>query len=106
MKQRTLHETVKTKQISDKVAVYTETAEEICDNGQEGDKRISLHIARIAEFKTIFLNYAVGYLETNGDPILITEDNIRECSQLLGLKKKELKILLSRAAKKYEPIKR
>jgi len=67
------------KYITKNIAIDTDMTREIYDNGETGDKKI-----------TLCQGFTEGgechyYLETNGDPVLITDENEYDCAMTLGL---------------------
>lgn len=73
------------KQISNKVAIDTATAREIYHNGEIGDKKVALCVANRYGADMSRLDHIVYYLETNGDPVLVTNNNESQCATDLGL---------------------
>ena len=67
------------KYITNKISIDTDMTREICDNGEYGDKSVTLYQGFTESGECYY------YLETNGDPVLITEANEYECAMDLGL---------------------
>ena len=67
------------KYITNRIAIDTAMTREIYDNAESGDKRVTL-CQGFTE-----LGECHYYLETNGDPVLVTGDNEYECALDLGL---------------------
>lgn len=83
--------TQNTKAITNRIIIDLSTAREIYDytpqdeNGilLSADHRVALCAAYQVDAKGEWKDY-IYYLETNGDPILVTDDNEWECAQMLG----------------------
>jgi len=73
--------------LTNEIAVDSEEAVELLDNGEVGDQRVVLFCAPDADD-----NGWLYYLDTNGDPVLLTEDDTAYTSgpeawlECLGLK--------------------
>ena len=67
------------KYITNKISIDTDVTRKIYSNGEYGDKSVTL-CQGFTE-----LGGCHYYLETNGDPVLITEANEYECAMDLGL---------------------
>lgn len=67
------------KYITNRIAIDTDMTREIYDNGESGDQKVTLCQGFTEEGECHY------YLETNGDPVLVTEDNEYECAMDLGL---------------------
>lgn len=70
---------MKTKHITNHIAIDTSMTREIYDNGETGDKKVTLCQGFTFEGECHY------YLETNGDPMLITDANEYECAIDIGL---------------------
>jgi hypothetical protein len=72
------------KYLSNNLAVDPSTITRHASNGLNADQRVTLCSANAAG------DVDVWFLETNGDPVLVMEDNLAECANALDMEGSQL----------------